>query len=428
MNNRRQTLYLYALPAFVLAMPTIPVFILLPTYYGEDLGLGLAAVGGAFFALRILDVISDPILGWISDRLRSSFGRRKLPILIGGLLAAPALIALFSPPEEVSIVYLFGAGAILYLGWTAIQIPYLAWAAELAPDYHTRSKLNGAREAAGLIGILAIGLFGVIFADMPKAEQYLLLAILTVGMGVVTFVLLFKFVPDMGKNRPEKQKLTFPGKNGLFKRLLGAWFINGLANGLPAVCLPLFMTHILDAGDAEKAWFLFLYFLAAAAGIPIWVWLAKYMGKHQVWCMSMLIAVVIFAAVPFLSAGSFIMFGVICVFTGLTLGSDLTLPQAIQADCADWDRYRFDQDRTASLYAYWSMSTKLALGLAVGIAFPVLSFFELEEGGEYGASVLIFLYAGLPIILKLVAVGTMWSFPLNMKNHQFIQILLERRS
>ena len=428
MTGSQQTLYLYALPAFILAMPTIPLFILLPTYYGEELGLGLAAVGLTFFALRILDVVSDPILGWISDRVQSSFGRRKLPMLVGGVIAAPALIALFNPPSNVSILYLFGCGAVLYVGWTAIQIPYLAWAAEITSDYHTRSKLNGSREAAGLLGILAIGFFGVLFTDIPQSIQYFWLATLTVCLGTISFIITFKFVPDKTSEKQNKQKFTFPHQNGLFKRLLTAWFINGLANGLPAVCLPLFMTHILSAGDVEKAWFLFLYFLAAAGGIPLWVSLAGKLGKHQVWCLSMCVAVLIFSAVPFLGEGDFILFGAICILTGVTLGSDLTLPQAIQADCADWDRYRFGQDRIASLYAYWSMATKLALGFAVGIAFPTLSFFELEQGGPYALDMLVFLYAGLPILLKLAAVGIMWSFPLNQKKHQFIQILLDRCS
>ena len=69
---------LYALPAFVLALPTIPAFILLPSFYAETMGLGLATVGAIFLGLRVLDVISDPILGYASDHIPPRFGKRRL--------------------------------------------------------------------------------------------------------------------------------------------------------------------------------------------------------------------------------------------------------------------------------------------------------------------------------------------------------------
>jgi len=97
---------LYALPAGILSLPTIPVFILLPSYYAETMGLGLAVVGSAFLGLRLLDVISDPILGWISDLIPSKYGKRKLPIAIGGLIGAPALIMIFTPSPDAGVEYL----------------------------------------------------------------------------------------------------------------------------------------------------------------------------------------------------------------------------------------------------------------------------------------------------------------------------------
>ena len=114
---------LYALPAFVLALPTIPVFVLMPTFYAETMGLGLASVGLIFLGLRLLDVISDPLLGYISDQISSQYGRRKLPMAVGAAIGAPALIMLFSPSPGISPIYLISWGAILYLAWTAVQIP-----------------------------------------------------------------------------------------------------------------------------------------------------------------------------------------------------------------------------------------------------------------------------------------------------------------
>lgn len=418
---------LYALPAFVLAFPTIPVFVLLPSFYGETLGLGLAAVGSILLALRILDVVSDPLLGWVSDHIPARWGKRKLPIALGGLLGAPALIALFSPPETVGASYLFGWGLVLYLAWTAIQIPYLSWAVELEPDYHQRTRLNGFREGAGLLGILAIGGLGVALSHYEEGLRLSYTAWITVGVGLLIFCLTLWRVPQ-GCVVKRSNKFSFPRQNGLFIRVLLAWFINGLANGLPAVCLPLFLTYILNVGEDTRAQLLFVYFLFAILGIPLWLRLSKNYSKHKVWCFSMLAACGVFMAVPFLQTGDILAFGIICALTGLALGSDLALPPSIQADCADWDRLRFKQERLATLFSYWSMATKLALGLSVGLAFPILDLFDLASGSNASKIALIVIYAGLPVVLKLGAVTMMWHFPLTMEKHRAVQHALEKKT
>ena len=417
----------YALPAFILAFPTIPVFVLLPSFYGETLGLGLATVGSVLLILRIFDVISDPLLGWMSDHIPVRFGKRKFPIAVGGLIGAPALIALFNPPEGIGVCYLFGWGLLLYLAWTAIQIPYLSWAAELEPNYHQRTRLNGFREGAGLMGILAIGGLGIALSHYDENTRLSYTVWVTVCLGLVIFVLSLLLVPE-GRTAHKSEKLTFPIKNKIFLRVLSAWFLNGLANGLPAVCLPLFLTYILGASDETKANLLFVYFLFAVLGIPLWLGLAKRFSKHKVWCISMLAACLVFAGVPFLNTGDIFAFGIICALTGLALGSDLSLPPSIQADCADWDRLRFNKERLATLFSYWSMATKLALGLAVGIAFPILEFFDLSSGSMASKTVLIVIYAGLPIVLKIGAVALMWGFPLTKNKHRAVQRALEKKT
>jgi Na+/melibiose symporter-like transporter len=424
---------LYALPAFVLALPTIPVFVLMPTFYAETMGLGLASVGAIFLSLRLLDVISDPLLGYISDQIPSRLGRRRLPMAVGAVIGAPALIMLFSPAPGVSPLYLIGWGAILYLAWTAVQIPYVAWAVELEHDYVARAQLNGYREGAGLLGIMATGAAGVLMISFTEQERFQVLAWTTVFLGCVAFYLTLRFVPE-GRSTPSHQSkgLSFPWNNGLFLRVLTAWFLNGLANGLPAVCLPLFMTHILDASDKDQAALLFIYFLFAVIGIPAWVCLSKIYAKHSVWCLSMVMACVVFLTVPLLDAGDIYAFGLICALTGFTLGSDLALPPAIQADCADWDCLRFHKERTGTLFAYWSMSTKLALGLAVGFAFPVLSWVGLDDQTQtaslYSKTVLIVIYALIPIVLKLIAIVLMKNFPIGPKQHHAISRRLESRT
>lgn len=327
-NHRKK---LYALPAIVLAFPTIPVFVLLPTFYAEEVGLGLAAVGLVLLGLRIIDVLSDPIIGWLTDLIPYKYGRRKLPIMIGGLISAPALLFLLTPSQDSGLMYLALSCGFLYIGWTAIQIPYLAWSSDLYSDFKDRNYINGLREGGKILGILAAGLLLFILLGTEGKSDFHQFTWITIGLGILCFLPTLFWVPEI-KTIGSKPSFVFPKDNKLFLKVVMAWFVNGLANGLPAVCLPLFMTHILKVSDQYVYLLIFVYFLFAVLSIPLWLIYAHHRAKHRVWCASMLLACAAFLFVPFIGEHDVIAFGLVCAFTGMALGSDLAMPPSIQAD------------------------------------------------------------------------------------------------
>ena len=132
---RHGVLIPYALPAIVFALPTIPVYIYLPALYGDHLGLGLTTVGLVLLCARIFDTVTDPIVGYLSDRIGFKGAHRKPWIIVGALIAGFALFKVLSPPTIVSAEYLLMWSIILYGGWTMIAIPYVAWGAELSIEY-----------------------------------------------------------------------------------------------------------------------------------------------------------------------------------------------------------------------------------------------------------------------------------------------------
>ncbi|MGH7090812.1 MAG: MFS transporter, partial [Stellaceae bacterium] len=136
----------YAAPGFALAIPLVPVFTFLPTLYARDVGLGLELTGTLLFLARLVDFLIDPLIGFGSDRIRTRFGRRKPWIAAGAIVAGAALVALFAPPAGAGALYLLGWLALLYAGYTAVQVPYVAWGAELVSGYHDRTRIAGMRE------------------------------------------------------------------------------------------------------------------------------------------------------------------------------------------------------------------------------------------------------------------------------------------
>ncbi|MFQ3622294.1 MAG: MFS transporter, partial [Acetobacteraceae bacterium] len=160
----------YALPAFPLAILGLPLNVYLPAFWGETMGLGLSAVGAVLLATRLIDGVTDPLVGWLSDRTRTRFGRRRPWIAAAGLVAAPAVWLLLVPPEGAGAAHLFVCASLVYLGWTMINVPHSAWGAELSTDYNERTRITSWREAATIGGIVASALVPALIAGGLAAD------------------------------------------------------------------------------------------------------------------------------------------------------------------------------------------------------------------------------------------------------------------
>lgn len=411
----------YALPAIPLAALTLPLYVLVPTYYTEALGLPLAGVGVALLVVRLFDAVTDPVVGWAGDRLSSPFGRRRTLFALAVPLLALSAFMLFAPPVSAGLGWLTGWGLALSLGYTMMLVPYSAWGAELAGDYHGRSRIAGWREGFTLIGTLgAIALPYAIGFDDPAIWNGLAL----LGVAIALLLPLFAVVAVWRVPEPDnftRRRLTLRqgfsaiAGNRPFLRLLAAFFLNGLANGIPATLFLYFVSERLAMPEA-RGLFLFIYFLCGIGGTALALLAAKRTSKHRAWSVAMIIACLAFAPAPLLPEGAWYGFLAICVTTGLLLGFDLALPPAIQADVIDVDTAESGEQRSGVYFALWSLTTKLALALAVGLAFPLLALagFDPQNGASTdGLLALAIAYGWLPILAKLAAIALMWNFPLD---------------
>ncbi|WP_420419507.1 MFS transporter [Pacificispira sp.] len=432
-----RSLILYGLPGLPLAAVTLPLYIHIPNFYAVDLGLGLAAVGLVVLAMRLWDVVTDPLVGMLSDRIGTRFGRRKLWVAIGLPVAVAGGWMMFRPPVDAGLAYLLIAGLILHLGWTLVMLPYQAWGAELSSDYAQRNRIAAWREGFVVLGTLVAGGL-VAAAGSPETRTDALATVglvMAVGLPLaVAPALLFLADPPIAVRVPPpawREDLRRMVRNKPFVRLLAAWILNGIANGLPATLFLLYVGVIL--GQPEKSGtFLATYFLMAIAGLPLWLWIAVRIGKHRAWCIAMIWACAWFALAPFLGPGDDTLYLALCVGTGLALAADLALPPSMQADAVDVDTAQGGPAKTGIYFALWGMATKLALALAVGIAFPVLEAAGLDTEGtagpagpNEGALVLALLYGAVPIAFKAAAIALMWRFPLNAEEQGGLRARIE---
>ncbi len=432
----------YGLPALPAAAFGLPLLLYLPTFYAVDLGLGFTLVGGVILVARLLDVVVDPLIGWASDRFGTRHGRRR-PWLIASLpLVLLAAEFLFRPSGPVSAgSFLFWAFAG-YLGWSLMTIPHQAWGAELSGDYAERNRVMAAREIFGLVGIVLAAaiptLLGLLGLDDPgrseAGESLHALAWLVTVLLPLTGLLLVATVPEPARVAAAatvaewRAGLRLLAGNLPFRRLLVSYLFNGVANGLPATLIVLYVTHVLRL-EAYLGLFLMAYFAAGIVGMPLWLKMARRHGKHRTWGMAMIFTCFAFALRPLLGPGDFYGYLAVCLTTGLAFGADLVLPASMQADVVDVDTASGGDQRTGLYFALWAMATKLALALAVGIAFPLLDLLDVQVDGSNLEATRIglgMLYAALPIAFKMVAIVLMWNFPLDEATQGALRRRIER--
>jgi len=431
----------YALPGFATSMPTIPAFTFLPALYGT--ALGLSATGLALLFARTFDVVTDPLIGALSDRTTLRWGRRKPWILLGAFMSGYAILRLSQPPEQVTVVYLMTWSVLLFVGWTLVQVPYTAWGAELSDDYHERVRITAAREGVTVLGIIAAAGVPLVSAQFgqPEMQSFAIIAWLAVILGGPSIAFMLWRVPDPPLPARAKPKPISYGaavkavrdiaRNKPFMRLLGAWFVNGLATGIPASLFLLYLEHTLQADQAQRAILIPIYFIAAVISIPLWLALCRQIGKHRTWCLAMIVTCAAFVWVPLLEPGQVILFGIISFITGMGFGADVTVPPALQADVVDYDTLRCGKPRAGLLFALWSMATKLALAVGVGVAFPLLDALGFSPSGSNTPQSLLALaivYALVPAALKLVALAMVWNFPITATQQRRIRKRLNARA
>ena len=426
----------YGSLAFPLAAAFIALQVIVPTYYAESTALSLSAIGGLLLLARLCDTVTDPIVGYWSDHSTNRFGRRKVFVVAASPFIALSVWFLFNPPDDAGGLYLLLWTVCIYIAGTLSIVPASAWAAELSEDYNQRSLVTGVRVAFGLAGTLCALIVPAVFADDGSPNLGTTLFIITL---LVLVTLVFSTVWAAWRV-PDTARTTLPGNSiesalalmkthNPFRQLLVSYLLNAVGNAIPATLFLLFVTHVLQVPE-QAGVFLCLYFICAAAAVPVWVALSKRFGKHGTWSVAMVLACLFFLWTPFLDSTSVVWFYVIVAATGFATGADLALPSAINADVIEWDALETGYRRPGLFFALWGTASKLSYALAIGIAFPLLElagFSATDANTERSLLWLAVLYGAPCILFKLAAIWTMRGYPITASVHAEIREKLALR-
>jgi len=410
-------------------MIAIPMAILIPPFYARDLGLSLAATGAILMIARITDVFTDPVIGILSDQSRSKYGRRRPFIVLGLPITLVATYMIFAPKTEVTNSYFAFWTIALWLGWTFINIPYLAWGAELSTNYHERTRIATWRTASGICGTLfAIGVPLIAWQMIGYGDQLdeslTIIAysiIIMISIAATALVLSVpEGIPRERKTTPFLEGLRIMWRNQPYKRLLLGFILNGIAVSLPGPLYILYVIHVIGS-DIPANLILLLFYSGMLAGVAFWGWLSNRIGKRQSWLTGMCLLVLIHPWYLTLGLGDIELMRLLLVTGGFCGGIWVALPASMKADVIDIDRLESGRDRTGLFFSTWSFATKLIPALSVGIAFQVLDLTGFQASGTNAPSEILtlkILFAGVPTIFWLLAIVTVWHYPITEEYHR----------
>jgi glycoside/pentoside/hexuronide:cation symporter, GPH family len=395
----------WSLFAAMVAAAGLPIYIHAPAVYAERYGIGLATLGGVLGLLRLIDVVQDPLLGWLAERGRAT---RGLWVAVSAAAMGLAMLGLFAVPPPIAPVWWFALTlTVLFTAFSFLTICFYAEgvgrAARLGEGGHVR--LAGWREGGSLAGVCIASVapvaLGGLFADPYAgfAAGFCVLALVAVVAMRREWGRSTTMPPDTSPLATFRPALADP----LARRLLVIALLNAAPVAVTSTLFLFFVEARLGAPDAAGP-LLLLFFLAAALSTLVWSRLAARHGTRPVLMAGMILAIVSFLWAATLGPGDTVAFGIICAASGAALGADTTLLPAIFAR----RMATIGQGGEASAFGLWSFVSKLSLALAAFTLLPILEwqgFVPGQPAPERALTTLSLLYAVLPCALKLAAIG-----------------------
>ncbi|MEL7459665.1 MAG: MFS transporter [Pseudomonadota bacterium] len=389
----------YAIFGATLAAAGLPIYIHAPKFYADEYGVGLAAMGAVLFGLRLIDVVQDPLLGWLSERTRAL---RGAAVALALAVLAGSMVGLFAIAPPVSPLLWFGLMLTgLFSSFSFLTITFYAEGVEKArhlPGGHVR--LAAWRETGALLGVTLAAMAPTVLAAVA-GRPFAAFALAFVGLAVIAGWAMRREWGLSARVEPGPGIGVVLG-DPVARRLL----ILALVNAAPVAVSSTLFLFFVESRLAAPGWegpLLVLFFLAAAASAPVWGWVAGRIGARRALLAGMVLAIVSFGFAVTLGFGDTTAFAVICLASGAALGADMTLLPAMFAR-----RMAIVAPDAGSAFGLWNFMTKFTLAFAAVLLLPVLELSGFQSGAETitdeALQTLTLLYAALPCALKLIAV------------------------
>jgi GPH family glycoside/pentoside/hexuronide:cation symporter len=436
------TKFVYGAPSFAGAAMAIPIAIHMPKFYTDTVLVPLGYVALAMALARVLDAIIDPFLGWLSDRTRSRWGRRRPWIFAAAPVAAACFFALFSPPlglDATTAALWFGSFLLLYFTiHTACGLPHAALGPELTLDYNERSSLFAWREGIAVVGTIAAAIVPGVLAEFIHDPRTVFRAMAATYalLSLALYWLLVWRVQERADFATRESNPLVPGvrralRNRPFNILLVCYVVASIPGAIPGLLMPYFNQYVIQPEKPERLLMLFLgtYFASGFLFLPAWLWAARRFGKTPTWLASFFMGITGGVAMFFLGKGDVLGLFVLIAWAGASFGAGLFLGPAIQADVIDYDELHSGKRREAQYMAFWGLVPKFIVIPSASVPLAILAWLGYVPNVEQSPRVILAIkaiFALTPAFFSTLAFFIAWRFPITEKIHREILDGIER--
>ena len=408
--------------------------------FATDVLLIAPAVMGLLIAVsRFWDGVSDPLIGYLSDRTNSSVGRRRVWMFWAALPMGFGLVAIWSPPTALNPTWLIvwmGVALVLYeTANTAFFVPHGALGVELTPNYHERTRLYGYIHMIGIFGsILGLGsLQLMIMADDKRSFAWLLSIIAAI---VITVLVLWttRILPERKDYQGRGAKNPFRSFTDVFvnkhaRILLLVYGIETIGGATLGILTPYAVEYVIFLSD-QLVTILIVNMLPQFLLAPLWIRLSHSFGKRNLWIFATLLSAVSFGSLYYTPEGPGV-YVYICVFVaGIGQGAGAVLAPAIQADIIDYDELQTNERKEGAYLAVWNLVRKCAASVTVFVVGVVLQLSGFEPNVEQTESTrhaIRALLAVTPAVFYIIGGLLLLRFSFNENEHREVRKALDAR-
>jgi glycoside/pentoside/hexuronide:cation symporter, GPH family len=405
-------------------------------YLTDTVGIPAVAAGIAIMVAKIWDAVIDPFIGYMSDRTRSPWGRRRPYLLFGALPLFLAMWYFFSAPHfNTTAGGAFWAALMLCLlntAYSLVNIPYGALTPELTKDFKERTSLNGFRFSSAVIGTIlgaAIVLPIVSLAGGDKHRGFSYVGFIFGLIMAATILITFFSVrePDHAHVTISKEKFfaTYLAvfKDWTYVRLLLVYACN--LTGLTFVqTILVYYFKYLYQNEGMTTIAMIMLLVTAMVCIPISVLVAKKIGKKRTYQLALGILVVSCMTIFFLGHVLGMTFTLaVMLFAGIGIGFGYVPPFAMLPDVVEVDAIRSKTRKEGSYYGMWTFTAQLGVALATALAGTFLGWSGFVADAVQNPATLLtirLIIGPIPSVIFIAGILLINRYPLDEKTYDAI--------
>jgi len=413
-------------------------------YYLTDIvGMTPILAGTAVLIGKLWDGINDPLIGVLSDKTRSRFGRKGIYILFGTIPFAVSFVLLWMIPpaaDQWKQFALATASILLFATtYSLVAVPYMALVPVITADYDERTQVTGIRAILSTIGTILGG--GVALFLSAYSDMALGLRTMAIGFAIVIMICLFaayysvRGVERRGEVAPAvaniklAQYLVLPKERNVLI-LLVFKFLGAIATGCLIASIPYFTKNILGS-TGSSSFGVGIYTAASAALVPVWNKLTHVFDKRRLLLIANSLGAIVLVFIGlFIHEGYVLVFFLGCGLLGAVTSAYLLIPYSLVPDLVDYYRHKTRERHESVFFGLWMTVHQLGIAVAgflLGVLLNIGAYDGTASVQPGSALLAVRLAFGLvPGLFLVVAALVLQKYGITRKVYQGIRADLEK--